>query len=144
MQTAVKLSETKIKHQDTQFLALHPGVTQGENIVLFNVLKNIDIANTDPKIRSAIQEISEDNATFSELSQLCETYPAFQPLFAQTIERINGSSHTLAPDLVDRLLGIDRIPVTYPSLKQKLDNNPSRDVFVSLGKNSATGEKITL
>ena len=142
LQTAINVAQTKVENKDKQFLANHPGVTTGEAVVVFNVLKNIRIATTDPKLSSALDAIQEADCSRSTLATLCNEHSSFQPLFAQTIERINGSSSDIAPDLVDRLLGRERLPQVYPSFADKLGQDPFDKVLASLGKNALTGESV--
>ncbi|MEI7562466.1 MAG: hypothetical protein WCJ39_01750 [bacterium] len=89
-----------------------------------------------------LKEIKETECDRASLASLCQAHPSFQPLFAQTIERINGSSHELAPDLVDRLIGIERIPPKYPSLAEKLDGDSFCRDIAAMGKKMPSGEKV--
>lgn len=97
-----------------------------------------------PAIQEEIKNTKETECDFTKLSELCTKYPSFQPLFAQTIERINGSSSDIAPDLVDRLLGRERPLEMYPSLADKLGQDPFDKVLASLGTHTKTGEKVDI
>jgi len=75
-----------------------------------------------------------EDCTKDKLNELCHENTGFQSLFAKAIESINGSSNKLAPDLVDKLSGIERVQPSekndkntkkYPSLSEK--TNPLLD-----------------
>lgn len=149
IQTASGVLDVKIKNGDEQIIEKF-GNIPGENIVIYHILQQVEIFTTDVKVKNAMiallkdqskkdsQDIDPKNCSAANLLKLCQEYEEFQPLFAKAIETINGSPNDVAPDLVDSLVGIDRIPDTqYPTFKEKLD-----DPYCTLWNKNAAVQKF--
>lgn len=124
IQTASDVLDIKIKNGDQKVIDKYGNVS-GENAVIFNILSTISVFNTDKKLQAEIDTIKVADCTKAKLLELSKKYTEFQPLFAKAIETINWSSWDLAPDLVDSLIGVERIPNTeYPSLWDQMPKDP--------------------
>jgi len=125
--TASNVLETRIKYNDKAIIERYGADVSGENIVIFNIFKTIRSFNQNKNIKEMLEPLTVQECTKDKLNELCQTYPSFQPLFAKAIEMINGSSSQLAPDLADRLSGVERMQSEekkengqeYPSFSDK-------------------------
>ena len=90
--------EQAIKVQDV----LHPG--QGEQIVIQNIMRTIMIQNPRADKELALYNTAE-NCTKENLVVSITSNPKFKTYFTAAIEKINGSSSVLTPDLYDTLTG---------------------------------------
>ncbi len=90
--------EQAMKVQDV----LHPG--QGEQIVIQNIMRTIMIQN--PRVeKNDIDYNKLENCTRVNLVASIKNNPKFKTYFTAAIEKINGSSSVLTPDLYDTLTG---------------------------------------
>lgn len=161
IRTANNVLDQKIAFQDKDIMAKYPDIQkgQGQNIVIFNILQDIRSQSTNPEINKALDALFENttitNAVEDQMSLdlpdthiirgyqkcsmenlllLAQEHRSFQPLFAQAIERINGSSSVLAPDLVARLSGREKIPSMEESKKAKEEDKKLEEEQESLFK----------
>jgi len=109
IQTASNVLDTRIQYNDRAIIDAYGPDVSGENIVIFNIFKVIRWKNQNQEIDEILKPLKVEDCNRGKLLELCKEHPSFQPLFAQAIERIAGSSSPFAPNLVDKLSSIERI-----------------------------------
>lgn len=117
----------------------------GETTVIFNIMKNIQISDNrnmnsfHPEMKALIEGMMNDEkqCTKANLTKIFTWWPdgennkvpgepAFQLFFQDAIQKINGGSNVITPDLNDTLLGKDAEAIVdcmdeEQQLKQKIE-----------------------
>ncbi len=117
----------------------------GETTVIFNIMKNIQISDNrnmnsfHPEMKALIEGMMNDEkqCTKANLTKIFTWFidkenkkvagePAFQLFFQDAIQKINGGSNVITPDLNDTLLGKDAEAIVdcmdeEQQLKQKIE-----------------------
>lgn len=93
-----------------------------EKIVIENIMRNIAWTTTNPFLEKAIWNVKANQRSRQKLLEFAQNYMwkewfennwNFQPLFAKSIEELNGSSSTITPDLVDNLTWVERLDMSF-------------------------------